>query len=71
MSRWTLEDVHQEAIHGEPQEQMIMLLSVSSFAKNVPFSWKQGMQDPTTELIDKSEFLIYLEPWNKIQLHTL
>lgn len=35
---------------------MMMLLSVSSFAKNIPFSWKQGMQDPTTELIDKSEF---------------
>ena len=50
---------------------MMLLLSVSSFAKNIPFNWTQGMQDPTTELIDKSEFLIYLEPWNKIQLHTL
>lgn len=50
---------------------MMLLLSVSSFAKNIPFNWKQGMQGPTTELIDKSEFLIYLEPWNKIQLHTL
>lgn len=46
------------------------MLSVSSFAKNMPFNWKQGMQNSTTRLTEKSEFLIYLEPCNKIQLHT-
>lgn len=57
-------------MHGEPQEQRGDAVSVQ-LCQDHAFQLETEQKSPTTGLTEESEFLIYLEPCSKIQVHTL